>query len=118
MKVLVTGGLGQIGSHVSEICLERGDHVLCIDNLETGREEHLSEHPNLEIELISIADRPAMEKVFEDFEPDSVVHTAASYKDPNDWYSDTMTNCANIVDLSVRHGVKRFVYFQTAFATG
>ena len=121
MKVLVTGGLGQIGSHVAEICLARGDSVLCIDNLETGREEHLSEHPNLKIELISIADRQAMEEVFENFKPEAVVHTAASYKDPTDWYSDTMTNCvggANVVDLSVKHDVKRFVYFQTALCYG
>ena len=121
MKVLVTGGLGQIGSHVAEICLARGDSVLCIDNLETGRKEHLHEHPNLKIELISIADRQAMEKAFENFQPDSVVHTAASYKDPTDWYSDTMTNCvggANVVDLSVKYDVKRFVYFQTALCYG
>ena len=121
MKVLVTGGLGQIGSHVAEICLERGDSVLCIDNLETGREEHLSNHPNLKIELLNIADRAAMEQVFENFQPEAVVHTAASYKDPTDWYSDTMTNCvggANVVDLSVKYGVKRFVYFQTALCYG
>lgn len=121
MKVLVTGGLGQIGSHVAEICLERGDSVLCIDNLETGREEHLSDHPNLKIELLNIADRAAMEQVFENFQPEAVVHTAASYKDPTDWYSDTMTNCvggANVVDLSVQYGVKRFVYFQTALCYG
>jgi UDP-glucose 4-epimerase len=121
MKVLVTGGLGQIGSHIAEICLERGDSVLCIDNLETGREEHLSDHPNLKIELLSIADRSAMEQVFENFQPEAVVHTAASYKDPTDWYSDTMTNCvggANVVDLSVKYGVKRFVYFQTALCYG
>ena len=40
---MVTGGLGQIGSHVAELCLERGDDVLCVDNLETGRIEHLDE---------------------------------------------------------------------------
>lgn len=121
MKVLVTGGLGQIGSHVAEICLARGDSVLCVDNLETGREEHLSEHPKLKIELLSIADRLLMEQVFENFQPDAVVHAAASYKDPTDWYSDTMTNCvggANVVDLSVKYGVKRFVYFQTALCYG
>ena len=121
MRVLITGGLGQIGSHVAELCLKRGDTVLAIDNLETGRKEHLSEQDGLEIVFESIADRDAMETVFERFKPDAVVHTAASYKDPTDWFSDTMTNCvggANIVDLSLNHEVKRFVYFQTALCYG
>ena len=121
MKVLITGGLGQIGSHVAELCLERGDEVFCIDNLETGRVEHLSTHENLQIEILSISDREKLETCFQAFQPDAVVHTAASYKDPNDWYSDTMTNCvggANVVDLSTKFGVKRFVYFQTALCYG
>ena len=41
MKILITGGLGQIGSHVAEMFLDRGDQVLVIDNLATGRREHL-----------------------------------------------------------------------------
>ena len=121
MRVLITGGLGQIGSHVAELCLARGDTVLAIDNLETGREEHLTAQDGLEIVLASIADREAMETVFDRFKPEAVVHTAASYKDPTDWYSDTMTNCvggSNIVDLSAQHEVKRFVYFQTALCYG
>ena len=48
MKVLVTGGCGQGGSHVTEMLLERGDEVLVIDNFATGRREHLPEnHPSL-----------------------------------------------------------------------
>ena len=33
MKIFITGGLGQIGSHVAEMLLDRGDEVLVIDNL-------------------------------------------------------------------------------------
>lgn len=121
MKILITGGLGQIGSHVAELCLLNGDQVVCVDNLETGREEHLSEQKNLKIEIADISDRPRMEEIFGEFQPDAVVHTAASYKDPSDWYTDTMTNCvggANVVDLSVKNNVERFVYFQTALCYG
>jgi nucleoside-diphosphate-sugar epimerase len=121
MNVLVTGGLGQIGSHVAEMLLERGDNVVVVDDLTTGRAEHLAQHPRLEVFLASIADKPKMEAVFDGFRPDAVVHTAASYKDPDDWYSDTMTNCvggSNIVNASVKFGVKRFVYFQTALCYG
>lgn len=121
MKLLVTGGLGQIGSHVAELALERGDTVVVVDNLATGRREHLADHPKLTVVVDSIANKPAMEKLFADFKPDAVVHAAASYKDPDDWYNDTMTNCvggAMVVDLAKKHGAKRFVYYQTALCYG
>ncbi len=121
MKVLVTGGLGQIGSHVVEMLLERGDEVVAIDNLATGRREHLADHPKLRVVIDTIADKKLVDQLVGDFRPDAVVHTAASYKDPDDWYNDTLTNCvggSNIVDASRKFGVKRFVYFQTALCYG
>ncbi len=121
MKVFVTGGLGQIGSHVVEMLLARGDSVLAIDNLATGRREHLSEHPKLQVVIESIANRDKVDALIETFRPDAIVHTAASYKDPDDWYSDTLTNCvggANIVDAARKFGVGRFIYFQTALCYG
>ncbi|MEO8542826.1 MAG: NAD-dependent epimerase/dehydratase family protein [Burkholderiaceae bacterium] len=121
MKVLVTGGLGQIGSHVVEMLLERGDQVVAIDNLATGRREHLSEQKNLTIVIDTIADKVLVDRLVGDFRPDAIVHTAASYKDPDDWYNDTLTNCvggANMVDAARKLGVKRFVYFQTALCYG
>src|SRR6266850_2651487 len=48
MKVLVTGGAGFIGSHLSEAHLERGDEVWALDDLSTGRRENLrtfARHP-------------------------------------------------------------------------
>ena len=47
-RVVVTGGAGFLGSHVCDALVERGDSVVCIDNLVTGREEnitHLRDHP-------------------------------------------------------------------------
>jgi len=121
MKVLVTGGLGQIGSHVVEMLLERGDQVVAIDNLATGRREHLSEHTNLSTVIDTIADKALVDRLVGEFRPDAIVHTAASYKDPDDWYNDTLTNCvggANMVDAARKFDVKRFVYFQTALCYG
>ena len=57
MKVFVTGGCGQIGSHIVEMLLERGDQVLVIDNLATGRRDHLADHPNLTVVIDTIADK-------------------------------------------------------------
>ena len=93
MKVLITGGLGQIGSHVAELLLERGDKVLVIDNLATGRREHLAEHENLQIVIGTIADKELVNELVENFKPEAIVHTAASYKDPDDWYNDTCVRC-------------------------
>jgi nucleoside-diphosphate-sugar epimerase len=121
MKILVTGALGQIGSHVTELLLARGNQVYGIDNLTTGRKEHLDTHENLEISYNSISDLEAMENIFSTFKPDAVVHTAASYKDPDDWFNDALTNCvggSNIVSLSKKYNVGRFIYFQTALCYG
>lgn len=121
MKVFVTGGCGQIGSHIVELLLERGDQVVAIDNLATGRREHLAAHPKLEVVIDTIADKPLVDGLIGDFKPDVVVHTAASYKDPNDWYNDTLTNCvggSNVIAAAKANDVKRFIYFQTALCYG
>lgn len=121
MKVLISGGCGQVGSHVAELLLERGDQVLVIDNLATGRREHLSDHKNLTVIIDTIANKELVDKHVEEFKPDVIVHTAASYKDPNDWYNDTLTNCvggSNLIHAAKEFGVKRFIYFQTALCYG
>ena len=121
MKVFVTGACGQVGSHVAEMMLERGDTVVGIDNFATGRREHLSAHRKLTLIEGSIANRDLIDKVVDEFVPDVLVHTAASYKDPEDWYSDTLTNCvggANLVQAAKRNNVGRFIYFQTALCYG
>lgn len=121
MKVFITGGLGQIGSHVAELLLSRGDKVLVVDNLATGRKEHLEDHPNLKVVIDTIADRASVDRMMGEFSPEVVIHAAASYKDPADWLNDTLTNCvggANMVDSAKRHSVKRFVYFQTSLCYG
>ena len=121
MKVLISGGCGQIGSHVAELFLKRGDQVLAIDNLATGRREHLADHPNLTVVIDTIADKKLIDKLVSEFKPDAIVHTAASYKDPEDWYNDTLTNCvggSNLIYAAKTNGVKRFVYFQTALCYG
>jgi UDP-glucose 4-epimerase len=87
VKVFVTGACGQVGSHVIEMLLARGDDIVGIDNLATGRREHLVEHPRLRVVLGSISDRELVNQIVAELKPDALVHTAASYKDPEDWYT-------------------------------
>jgi UDP-glucuronate decarboxylase len=50
-RILVTGGAGFIGSHLIERLLERGDEVICADNLFTGRKRNIAPfmtNPNFE----------------------------------------------------------------------
>ncbi|HRJ70661.1 MAG TPA: NAD-dependent epimerase/dehydratase family protein [Terrimicrobiaceae bacterium] len=122
MKIFISGGCGQVGSHIAELCLERGDEVIAIDNFATGRRVHLPEkHERLRFIEGSIADKALIDSLFEETKPDAVVHTAASYKDPTDFYNDTLTNCvggANLVRASLDQKVGRFIYFQTALCYG
>ena len=121
MKVFVTGGCGQIGSHIIELLLDRGDRVVTIDNLATGRREHLPDHSSLRVVIDTIADKKRVDDLVSDFRPDVVIHTAASYKDPDDWYNDTLTNCvggANVVNAAKQFGAGRFIYFQTSLCYG
>lgn len=122
MKALISGGCGQVGSHVAELLLARGDTVLALDNLATGRRAHLPDAGGgLTYVEGSIADKALVDRLFEEFKPDVVVHTAASYKDPEDWHSDALTNAvggANLTRAAVDHKVGRFIYFQTALCYG
>lgn len=121
MKVLVTGGYGQVGSTVASLLLARGDEVLSIDDFATGRRDNLVPHANLRSVEGSIVDAELLAREFETFKPDIVVHTAASYKDPDDWHSDALVNgvgTANIARCCRDQGVSRLIYFQTALCYG
>ncbi len=69
----------------------------------------------------TIADARLVDKLWEEFRPDIVVHAAASYKDPDNWTEDALTNVVgttNVVQASKRVEVRRLIYFQTALCYG
>jgi UDP-glucose 4-epimerase len=121
MKVFVTGGSGLVGSTVIDLLLTRGDEVVAIDNFATGRRDNLKPHPGLRLVEDSIADARTVGRLIGDFRPDIVIHTAASYKDPDDWHTDALINCvgsANVARACKDHKVARLIYFQTALCYG
>ena len=63
MKVFISGGFGQVGSHIAERHLARGDEVLSIDNLATGRPEHLPAQERLTLVEGSIADKALVDQL-------------------------------------------------------
>ena len=121
-NILITGGAGFIASHLTDRLLDRGDRVLVIDNFATARRDTLpGEHKGLSLVEDPIADTGLVDRLFDEFRPDVVVHAAAAYKDPDDWDEDARTNAlgtANVVQAAERVDVGRFVYFQTALCYG
>ena len=121
MKIFVTGGCGFIGSNLVDRLVARSDEVLVIDNFATGRRDNLRAGERLRIVEGSIADRKLVQELVSGFKPDLVVHAAASYKDPDDWEGDALTNVvggANVVQAAQQAGCRRIIYFQTALCYG
>lgn len=122
MRILLTGGAGCLGSNLAERWLGDGHQVLVLDNFATGYRDNLPpSHEGLTVVEGSVVDRALTNEVFEAFKPTHVVHSAASYKDPDDWAEDARTNVegtVNVVQAAKVHGVTRFINFQTALAYG
>ena len=79
LKILITGGAGFIGSHLTDRLVKDGHHVTILDNLVTGRRENLSAHLGGDkVELIegSILDLPLLDKLIN--ENEYVFHLAAA----------------------------------------
>ena len=79
MRYLITGGAGFIGSHLAERLLDRGDHVVLLDNLSTGSMEnvrHLKNSKRMEYHLDSIENKQLIAELVDD--ADVIVHLAAA----------------------------------------
>jgi len=79
MSYLITGGAGFIGSHLAEALLARGQRVVVLDNLSTGRPrnlDHIGSHPDFHFAHGSVLDEPLVDELVN--ESDVVVHLAAA----------------------------------------
>jgi dTDP-glucose 4,6-dehydratase len=82
MRIIVTGGAGFIGSSViRHIIKNTNDEVLNIDKLTyAGNLESLKEidqNPRYQFQQVDICDASKLEQIFEQFQPDAIMHLAA-----------------------------------------
>lgn len=79
MRVLITGGAGFVGSHLVDLLLARGDQVVVLDDLSTGRHDNIRDHlgnPNFEFVMGSILNEALVDDVVR--RVDTVMHLAAA----------------------------------------
>src|SRR6188768_3492977 len=79
MRVLITGGAGFVGSHLSEALLDRGDEVFILDNLSTGSIEnvvHLKGNPRFHYTIDTVTNEPVLAELVD--RCDVIVHLAAA----------------------------------------
>ena len=79
MRVLITGGAGFIGSHLSDAYLQRGDEVFVIDDLSTGSIEnirHLKDHPRFHYTIDNVNNQPVTAELVD--QCDVIFHLAAA----------------------------------------
>ena len=119
--MLLTGGAGCLGSNLVEHWLPQGHDILVLDNFATGKREVVPTVPRLTVVEGSVADHDLVHRVFQDFAPELVVHSAAAYKDPSDWREDAATNVLgsiNVARAAEAVSARRLVNFQTALCYG
>lgn len=121
MRVVVTGGAGFLGSHLCDALLDRGDDVVCLDDLSTGSRDniaHLTTHPGFSFRLADVSDAmPRLDQV------DAVAHLASAASPP-DYHARPLQTLAvgsrgteNALQLAEANGA-RFVLASTSEVYG
>ena len=113
-KSLVTGGAGFIGSHVAKHCLAMGHQVVVLDDLSGGFEDQVPE--GVQFIKGSITDQALVTQLFAQYKFDYVYHLAAyaaeglSHFIRNFNYQNNLIGSINLINESVKHKVKCFVF--------
>jgi UDP-glucuronate 4-epimerase len=125
--ILVTGVAGFIGFHVCQRLLERGDEIVGVDNLNAyydvnlkfARLAQLKDHSNFQFCQLDLADRQGTAALFEQYQPDRVIHLAAqagvrySLQNPHAYVDSNIVAFINILE-GCRHGKVRHLVFASS----
>src|SRR3990167_3567464 len=121
-RILVTGGMGFIGSHIADACVARGDEVFSVDDMHAGKDENANpKAPNF---LVDISERAGLEKVFQKVRPEIIFHCAAlariqpSFENPDRYFQVNAVGTRNILALAKKYGSGRVVYSASSSAYG
>ncbi|MBR2525374.1 UDP-glucose 4-epimerase GalE, partial [bacterium] len=120
-------GAGYIGSHTVINFVNNGYDVVIFDNLETGHTEiveELKKLGNVEFEKGDLRNIKDINKVFEKYSIDAVIHFAAfalvgeSVENPAKYYRNNVYGTLNLLDSMVAHNVKKIVFSSTCATYG
>ena len=122
MKILVVGGAGYIGSVCAELLLDEGHEVGVFDNLSEGHRRAVdSRAAFIEADL---AERERIQAALADFQPEAVMHFAASalvgesMENPSKYFRNNIAHGLNLLDAMVATGVNRIVFSSTCATFG
>lgn len=121
--ILITGGAGFIGSHLSDALLARGYAVRIVDDLSTGKRDNLQlDHPLLELVEGDVADAELVQRAAAGCQ--AVVHLAAvasvqaSVDDPVRTHQSNFIGTLNVCEAMRVHGVRRVLFASSAAVYG
>jgi UDP-glucose 4-epimerase len=119
LNTLVTGGAGFIGSNLADALIDNGHKVTIVDDLSTGRMENVPQKADFHKVDIS---SPVIDKIFEKGKFEMVFHLAAqmdvrkSVKSPIFDAEINILGGIKLLQASVKHGVKKFIFSSTGGA--
>lgn len=122
MNILVTGGAGFIGSHLTDELIQDGHHVTIVDNLSTGVAKNIN--PQAEFHQMDIRDGQKLEEIFTQGHFDIVFHEAAqtmvpySMDHPLEDADLNIMGLLNVLENCRRHGVKKVLFSSSAAVYG
>ena len=108
MQVLVTGGLGYIGSHTSVLLLEKGYDLVIVDDLSNSNEKVIENISQITskvpvFEKIDLKEKESVSKLFNNYDFDGIIHFAAhksvneSVNYPDKYFKNNVGSLENII---------------------